>query len=110
MTDDQKRGSDMEVTLQILSKSLRRDIGWDDKKYEEVFQFEGDTIADLLKVVRDGEGRSLYDRFMDGEGLISRSYIHLDGISYLRPEDLQRTLKDGGKMSILGQLALCGGG
>lgn len=110
MTNDFKSGCGMEVTLQILSPALRKAIGWDEGKYEEICQFDGDTIADLLKVVHDQEGKSLYDRFMDDDGLISRSYIHLDGISYLRPEDLGRSLKDGGKLAILGQLFCCGGG
>ena len=105
-----KSDDSMKVTLQILSPILRKAIGWDDGKFEEACQFEGDTIGDLLKVVRDREGKSLYDRFMDDDGMISRSYIHLDGISYLRPEDLQRSLKDGGKLAILGNLACCGGG
>ncbi|MDX9746459.1 MAG: hypothetical protein WCX84_03335 [Syntrophales bacterium] len=100
----------MEVTLQILNLPLRRDVGWGDEKYEAVFQFEGDTIADLFRAVHDHEGKSLYDRFMDGDGLISRSYIHLEGISYLGTEELQRPLKEGAKLSILGQLTCCGGG
>ncbi len=100
----------MKVTLQVLSPIVRRAIGWNDGKIEETCQFEGDTIGDLLKVVRDREGRSLYERFMEDDGMISRSYIHLNGISYLRPEDLQRSLKDGEKLAILGNLACCGGG
>ena len=100
----------MEVTLQILSPILRKAIGWDDGKFEETCQFEGDTIGDLLKAVYDRDGKSLYDRFMNDDGMISRSYIHLHGISFLRPEDLQRSLKDGEKLAILGNLACCGGG
>ena len=105
-----KSDDSMKVTLQILSPILRKAIGWDDGKFEETCQFEGDTIEDLLKVVRDREGKSLYDRFVEDDGMVSRSYIHLDGISYLHPEDLQRSLKDGGKLAILGNLACCGGG
>ncbi|HOO40291.1 MAG TPA: hypothetical protein P5244_11765 [Syntrophales bacterium] len=101
---------DMEVTVQILSPPIKKFMGWDNRKTDETYFFEGDTIADLFRVVRDRQGKSLYDRFMDDDGLISRSYIYLDGISYLRKEDLQRTLRHGGKIAILGQLACCGAG
>lgn len=63
-----------------------------------------------MKVVLDREGKSLYERFMEDDGMISHSYIHLDGISILRSSDMQRSLKDGGKLAILGNLACCGGG
>lgn len=100
----------MKVTLQVLSPIIRKAIGWNDGKFEETCQFQGDTIGDLLKAVRDHEGKSLYERFMEDDGMISRSYIHLNGISFLRPEDMQRALKDGEKLAILGNLACCGGG
>ncbi len=100
----------MRATLQILSPSLRKAIGWGESKYEETCYFEGNTIGDLLKAVHDRDGKSLYHRFIEDDGLISRTYIHLNGISYLRPEDLARPLNDGDKVGILGQLALCGGG
>lgn len=105
-----KGDDNMRVTLQILSPLVRKAIGWNDGKFEQTCQFEGDTIGDLLKVVRDREGKSLYERFMEDDGMISHSYIHLNGISYLRSEDLQRSLNDGEKLSILGNLACCGGG
>ncbi|HPJ96239.1 MAG TPA: hypothetical protein PK022_02940 [Syntrophales bacterium] len=100
----------MNVTLQILSPIVRKAIGWNDGKFEESFQFQGDTIGDLLKAVCDHEGKSLYERFMEDDGMISRTYIHLNGISYLRSEDLQRVLKNGEKLALLGNLACCGGG
>jgi hypothetical protein len=100
----------MKVTLQIISPIVRKEIGWNDGKYEEVCQFEGDTIGDLLKAVRDCAGKSLYDRFMEDDSMIAHTYIHLDGISCLRSDDLKRPLQDGGKLAILGNLACCGGG
>jgi len=101
----------MEVTVQILSPHIKKFMGWDNRKTEETYLFEGNTIADLFRVVQDREGKSFYDRFMEDDGYISRSYIYyLDGISYLRKEDLQRSLHDGVKIAILGQLACCGGG
>ena len=101
---------DMKVTVQIMSQPIKKFMGWDNRKTEETYLFEGNTIADLFRVVRDQEGKSFYDRFVDDDGYISRSYIYLDGISYLRKEDLRRSLQDGGKIAILGQLACCGGG
>ncbi|MBN1545086.1 MAG: hypothetical protein JW902_00335 [Syntrophaceae bacterium] len=101
----------MRVTVQILSQQLKKRMGWEDKKTEETYFFEGNSIADLFKVVRDSEGKSFYDRFMDKDSIISRSYIHFQGaISYLGPEDMKRPLQDGSKLAILGQLAFCGGG
>ena len=100
----------MKVTVQIMSQPIKKFMGWDNRKTEETYLFEGNTIADLFRVVQDQEGKSFYDRFMDEDGFVSRSYIYLDGISYLRKEDLQRTLHDGGKIAILGSLACCGGG
>ena len=101
----------MKVTVQILSPHIKKIMGWDERKTEETYLFAGETIADLLKVIHDPEGKSLYDQYMDKNSIISSTYIHLEGvISYLSKEDLQRTLHDGGKIAILGQLACCGGG
>lgn len=101
----------MKVTVQILSPHIKKIMGWDERKTEETYLFVGETIADLLKVIHDPEGKSLYDQYMDKNSIVSRTYIHLDGvITYLSKEDLQRSLPDGGKIAILGQLACCGGG
>jgi len=100
----------MKVTVQTLSPVIRKLMDWEENATGEIYEFEGETIADLFKVVRDCEGKSFLDRFHENDGVISTSYIYIDSMYFLREEDLRRKLKDGQTIVLLGRLILLGGG
>ena len=96
--------------MQILDATIRKELGWKEGKRQETYQITGNTLGDLLKTVKDAEGRSFWERFMEGD-VISRTDVSLKGtFFYLYEKELGRSLADGQKVTLLGKLGLSGGG
>lgn len=100
----------MEIILQILDATIRKGLGWKEGKNQETYQIAGNTLGDLLKAVKDAEGKSFWELFMEGDA-ISRTDVSIKGsFFYLYEKELARPLTEGQKVTLLGKWALCGGG
>ena len=100
----------MEIILQILDATIRKELGWKEGKRQETYQITGNTLGDLLKTVKDAEGRSFWERFMEGD-VISQTDVSIKGtFFFLYEKELARPLTDGQQVTLLGRLGLCGGG
>ena len=100
----------MEIVLQILNPRIRKIVGWNEGRNQEICHIAGNTLGDLLKTVMDSDGKSFWERFMEQDGIISQTYVFMGDIFYLQKKDLIRPLVNGQKVAILGPLVFCGGG
>jgi len=70
----------MEIILQILNLTIRKTLGWQEGKYQEICHVTtGNTVGDLLKTVMDSDGRSFWERFMERDEVISRTFVSIKG-------------------------------
>jgi len=100
----------MRIKLQTMDTQMRKILGWE-RKTEEVFETQGETLADFFRDVKDKDGRALYDRFMDEHDvIIANSYVFFNCMAMLKKEDFGRSIKDGDKVILMRSLAGCGAG
>jgi len=99
----------MKITLVSMDPVIRGLLGWDSKT-EDVYQVQGDTIADFFKVVKDKDGKSFYDRVEEDDGIISNIYMFYNFLAFLKKEDLGRRMEDGDKIVLMRSLGGCGAG
>jgi|LAHU01.1.fsa_nt_gb hypothetical protein len=100
----------MKIKLQTMDPQMKRVLGWD-RKTEDEIETEARTLADFFRQVKDKDGRTLYDRFMDdSDVIIANSYVFFNCMAFLKREDFERTIKDGDKVILMRALAGCGAG
>ena len=98
----------MKIKLQTMDPQMKRVLGWD-RKTEDEIETEARTLADFFRQVKDKDGRTLYDRFMDdSDVIIANSYVFFNCMAFLKREDFERSIKDGDKVILLRALAGCG--
>ncbi len=100
----------MKIKLQTMDPQMKRVLGWE-RKTEDEIETEARTLADFFRQVKDKDGRSLYERFMDNSDvIIANSYVFFNCMAFLKREDFERTIKDGDKVILMRALAGCGAG
>ena len=100
----------MKIKLHTMDPQMKRVLGWD-RKTEDEIETEARTLADFFRQVKDKDGRTLYDRFMDDRDvIIANSYVFFNCMAFLKREDFERTIKDGDKVILMRALAGCGAG
>jgi len=100
----------MKIKLQTMDPQMKRVLGWE-RKTEDEIETEARTLADFFRQVKDKDGRSLYERFMDNSDvIIANSYVFFNCMAFLKREDFERSIKDGDKVILMRALAGCGAG
>lgn len=100
----------MKIKLQTMDLQMRRILGWD-RKTEEVYETTAKTLGDFFREIRDLDGRTFHDRFMDDSDVIlANCYVFFNCTSFLKRDEFTRPLKDGDKVILMRGLAGAGAG
>ena len=100
----------MKIKLQTMDLQMRRILGWE-KKTEEEFDTQAKTLAEFFHEVKDKEGRTLHERFMDDRDvIIANSYVFYNCKAFLKRDAFDQPIKNGDKVILLRALAGCGAG